>query len=488
MAVRVTVKWGKQKFDNVELNTAEAPLAFKAALFALTGVPPDRQKLMGKSGLVKDDAWTGAPVANGATFMLVGSADEPPVAPPPVADKEVLPDAPAEGKELAVPTPPGLVNLSNTCYLNSTLQVLHAVPELAVALKAPPAPAQPGAPAQAGQLANSLRDLFTQLDRVNDQSVGPLAFVQLFRAAFPQFAERGKDSNSFAMQDAEEAWSTIMNTLSARLPALGGPAPAAAGGAPAAAAVANAVAFRSAVDQLFSGELATAYKCIEEGADAVMSAPKKESFLKLSCNIGNNTNFLYDGLKDSLVEDVSKRSEKLGRDAVHKKQSHIARLPYYLTVQFVRFFWRKDKDVKVKILRPVEFPLVIDLYDFCSDELKAKLAPARKALQDAEEERIKTLKPEDKKKARPEPTRAPEDVARPEAWHNETGRYELCGVVSHRGRSADGGHYVGYVKQARDKWLLFDDETVSYVKKLSGKGGADAHIAYVLLYRSVKGL
>jgi len=147
----------------------------------------------------------------------------------------------------------------------------------------------------------------------------------------------------------------------------------------------------------------------------------------------------------------------------------------------------------VKILRPVEFPLVLDLYDFCTEELKAKLQPARKALLDAEEERVKNLKPEDKKKPRPEPTKALDDVSKPELWHNETGRYELCAVVSHKGRSADGGHYVGYVKQARDKWLLFDDEVVSVVndeevKKLSGKGGADAHIAYVLLYRSVKGL
>jgi ubiquitin carboxyl-terminal hydrolase 14 len=84
--------------------------------------------------------------------------------------------------------------------------------------------------------------------------------------------------------------------------------------------------------------------------------------------------------------------------------------------------------------------------------------------------------------------------------------YELCAVISHKGRLADSGHYVAWVKEAEsmylcslqlvtpvyaDKWLLYDDDRVSYVdneeiKKLSGKGGGDWHIAYLLLYRSMK--
>jgi len=42
----VNVKWGKEKFDGVELNTDEPPMVFKAQLFALTGVQPARQKVM----------------------------------------------------------------------------------------------------------------------------------------------------------------------------------------------------------------------------------------------------------------------------------------------------------------------------------------------------------------------------------------------------------------------------------------------------------
>jgi len=41
----VKVKWGKELFNDVELNTDEEPVVFKAQLFALTGVQPNRQKV-----------------------------------------------------------------------------------------------------------------------------------------------------------------------------------------------------------------------------------------------------------------------------------------------------------------------------------------------------------------------------------------------------------------------------------------------------------
>ena len=36
MSFTVTVKWGKEKFSDVEINTTEPPEVFKAQLFALT--------------------------------------------------------------------------------------------------------------------------------------------------------------------------------------------------------------------------------------------------------------------------------------------------------------------------------------------------------------------------------------------------------------------------------------------------------------------
>ncbi|XP_044947237.1 ubiquitin carboxyl-terminal hydrolase 7-like [Hordeum vulgare subsp. vulgare] len=56
----------------------------------------------------------------------------------------------------------------------------------------------------------------------------------------------------------------------------------------------------------------------------------------------------------------------------------------YLTVQFVRFFWKRESNQKAEILRKVDYPLELDVYDFCSDELKLKLQTPRQVLRDAE--------------------------------------------------------------------------------------------------------
>lgn len=53
----VKVKWGKELFPNVEVNTDEEPMLFKAQLFALTGVQPERQKVMLKGMTLKDEDW-----------------------------------------------------------------------------------------------------------------------------------------------------------------------------------------------------------------------------------------------------------------------------------------------------------------------------------------------------------------------------------------------------------------------------------------------
>ena len=49
----MNIKWGKEKFQDVECNTDEPPMVFKAQLFALSGVQPDRQKVMMKGGALK---------------------------------------------------------------------------------------------------------------------------------------------------------------------------------------------------------------------------------------------------------------------------------------------------------------------------------------------------------------------------------------------------------------------------------------------------
>ncbi|GAB4842436.1 deubiquitinating enzyme [Ancistrocladus abbreviatus] len=49
----VSVKWRKEVFPSVEINTSQPPYVFNCQLYKLTGVPPDRKKIMVKGGLLK---------------------------------------------------------------------------------------------------------------------------------------------------------------------------------------------------------------------------------------------------------------------------------------------------------------------------------------------------------------------------------------------------------------------------------------------------
>ena len=70
-----------------------------------------------------------------------------------------------------------------------------------------------------------------------------------------------------------------------------------------------------------------------------------------------------------------------------------------------------------------------------------------------------------------------------------SGIYELFGVVTHKGRDADSGHYIGWVRQAEgsDTWWRFDDDVVTEVltaEIMALRGGGDWHTAYLNFYRA----
>lgn len=64
----VKVKWGKETYPGVEVNTDEDPVLFKAQIFALTGVQPDRQKVVCKGVTLRDDTWGNFKLSNVSTI------------------------------------------------------------------------------------------------------------------------------------------------------------------------------------------------------------------------------------------------------------------------------------------------------------------------------------------------------------------------------------------------------------------------------------
>lgn len=82
------VKWGKQRFTGVRLRGGMPVAELKRALQALSGVPPERQKLCPGAwkGALPDSGVLGEVLAlkpgqTALTIMLVGAADEAPAAP-----------------------------------------------------------------------------------------------------------------------------------------------------------------------------------------------------------------------------------------------------------------------------------------------------------------------------------------------------------------------------------------------------------------------
>ncbi|XP_077210676.1 ubiquitin carboxyl-terminal hydrolase 6-like [Tasmannia lanceolata] len=475
----VSVKWQKELFRAVEIDTSQPPLVFKCQLYDLTGVPPERQKIMVKGGLLKDDAdWSTIGVKEGQKLMMMGTADEIVIAPE--KGPVFMEDLPEEEQAIAVGHSAGLFNLGNTCYMNSTLQCLHSVPELKSALLKYPYSGRSNELDQSSHLLTvATRDLFGELDR-NVKPVAPMHFWMVLRKKYPQFGQQ--HNGAFMQQDAEECWTQLMYTLFQSLKS-----PESRENA-------------EAVKSLFGIELVSRVHCAESGEEN----SETESVYSLKCHISHEVNHLHEGLKHGLKSELEKVSPSLGRSAVYLKESCINGLPRYLTVQFVRFFWKRESNQKAKILRKVDYPLELDVFDLCSDELRSQLHSPRQILRDEENTKlglkakdkngsskdndVKILKPEGFSNENGEPSAVTsQEAASSDKQMHLTGIYDLMAVLTHKGRSADSGHYVAWVKQESGKWIQYDDDNPipqreEDITKLSG--GGDWHMAYICMYKA----
>ncbi len=115
-----------------------------------------------------------------------------------------------------------------------------------------------------------------------------------------------------------------------------------------------------------------------------------------------------------------------------------------------------------KILKPVSFPMELDIYEFCTKDVQNKL----KVYRDLEAEKrlgglmkgaAESKSSDDKGKG--ESMDIEEEAALEEAMKlsmgdgsttglglpaDFKGRYELFAAVTHKGRSSDSGHYIGW--------------------------------------------
>jgi ubiquitin carboxyl-terminal hydrolase 14 len=554
---RIVVVKHKGKAYKVELDPTSNGETFKFQLYSLTGVEPERQKILVKGGQLKDDTDLGSlKLKAGHTFMMMGTpanGDGDGLQRPKEKTKFVEDMTEAEAAKQEGAQPAGLQNLGNTCYLNSTLQTLRLVPELQEELSKYSGSASnssaAGSSSGSGDLSSfglgglganmdltsSLRDLYKQMSETQD-GFPPLMFLNALRSAFPQFAQKSTTGHGYAQQDAEEAWSQIVSRLRQKLKIKDQDTTTTTG------LVSSEISF---IDKYLAGTFDTVTKCEEATDEEAVNA--KDTFLKLDCHINSRINHLRDGILAGLEEKFEKKSPTLDRDATYIRTSRISRLPKYLTIHFVRFFWKKEVKKKAKILRKVSFPPELDVVEFCTDDLRKMLVPVRDKVREVRKDeedverarkRQKRMKKaeEDAKSEPKEPIAkkresqaskekgedgkaadAPAEVYKTDAeldaeraasilaakkelnalisptlaadaGTNASGLYDLRGIITHQGASADSGHYTSYVKKEGLKdpktgkrgeedgnWWWFNDDKVSEVpsekiETLSGGG------------------
>jgi len=467
---KIKVKWGKEVFQDVEVNTDEEPMVFKAQLFALTGVQPERQKVMLKGSILGDAGWDKMKLRDNAMVLMMGTKDEDmPVQP--VEKTKFVEDMDEHELSKAMEMPAGLQNLGNTCYMNAVIQCLKTVPELRQSLTDFSGRVDFETGSTADSITAALRDLYKTMD--TGATIPPIIMLQVMHTAFPAFAERG-EQGGYQQQDANECWMELMKMLQQKTKSIENPRA------------------DNAIEQFFGIECSSELKCVESESEEPTKGVEK--FLQYSCYIDKDVKYLYTGLKNRLQESINKHSTSLDRNAEYTKTLKVTRLPGYITIQMVRFQFKMKEAVNAKVLKDVKFPVMLDMFDMCGKDLQERLVPMRTKFKEYEDWLVENSaagkgKPEaikKEKEAQDLPSSECEEWWFPEdKGSNNSGYYTLQAVLTHKGRSSNSGHYVGWVKQKGDTWLKCDDDEVSPVHEedvLKLSGGGDWHTAYLLLY------
>ncbi|KAI5967131.1 UBP6 [Candida theae] len=470
MSTTVTIK-NAGKTYTFEVSANDTGIDLKKKIQEQTLIPPERQKILVKGGKLNDDTLLST-LDFSKPVMVLGTPDKLSA---PIEKPKFIEDM---GDVTKVDNNPvGIPNYGNTCYLNSSLQILYQIDDVRNNISEYKG---------TDNFTVALRNTFQQMEKKNG-TVNIALFLTVFRNAYPQFAEQR--NGIYAQQDAEEAFSQILTSLKSNLK----------------------------VADFFKLEFNVATKSLassgggEGGAEEEDVSYSVEDAFKLNCHIDIKTNFLRDGILAGLTETITKHNNALNADTEYEVSKKITRLPKFLVVHFIRFFWRRDINKKSKILRKVQFPFELDLSEFLDDsikeeknknrdtirkvekdnlDLKRDFKKAKKDIINKEDEELKIASI--KSKFQDDLNTALPGVNFETTTENPSSVYELNAVITHMGASADGGHYKAYVKDANDlegeNWWLFNDDKVSSVSRekiamLAGGGESDS--ALLLIYKGL---
>lgn len=514
MSLEFTLKHAGKMYPTV-LEEGATGIDLRNHIEDLLSIPSQRQRYLTKLGKLTDTCLVKDVIAPGSTVTLIGTATKDLIKKPTEAhikelqnsllssNKKLKTSASDETKDLTFLDGSkdnkynvGFKNGGNTCYLNSSIHALYQIEAIRNAVLNFDAKnlstADINVKLQAG-LISELKNVFTQMSTTTLDQIYPLAFIVKLREIHPQFKEIDRSRGIYKQQDAEEFFSLMLSSIDVCLP--------------------------NATDCM---KLDFLVKITDTNNTTDVAYNTTEDY-KLRCHISIKTNFLIDGLQNSMKEFLTKKSQITEMDSKFKYESTITKLPTYLTVQFVRFFWKKETSVKSKILRKVAFPFELDVSTlleetYQKDKVKAR-DELRKILKD-EEDALTKFKVENSI------SKSPSSISKTEyeklsinekkvkwtdeyekeknKWdglkkeilktaaknENPTCVYELQSVIAHQGANSESGHYQAFVRDPNDKesWLKYNDDKVSKVSKEKIEalaGGGEGDTALILIYKGL---
>ncbi|GAX72099.1 ubiquitin-specific protease [Saccharomyces cerevisiae] len=424
--------------------------------------------------------------------MLLGTPDANLISKPAKKNNFIEDLAPEQQVQQFAQLPVGFKNMGNTCYLNATLQALYRVNDLRdMILNYNPSQGVSNSGAQDEeihkQIVIEMKRCFENLQNKSFKSVLPIVLLNTLRKCYPQFAERDSQGGFYKQQDAEELFTQLFHSMS--------------------------IVFGDKFSEDFRIQFKTTIK--DTANDNDITVKENESDSKLQCHISGTTNFMRNGLLEGLNEKIEKRSDLTGANSIYSVEKKISRLPKFLTVQYVRFFWKRSTNKKSKILRKVVFPFQLDVADMLTPEYAAEKVKVRDELRKVEKE--KNEKEREIKRRKFDPSSS-ENVMTPreqyetqvalnesekdqwleeykkhfppnlEKGENPSCVYNLIGVITHQGANSESGHYQAFIRDELDenKWYKFNDDKVSVVEKEkieSLAGGGESDSALILMYK-----
>lgn len=412
-----------------------------------------------------------------------------------------------------------------------------------------PSPFAFAGPAGAGgslDLTATLRDLFKQMSETQE-GFPPLVFLQALRTAFPQFAQRARDGHGYAQQDAEEAWSQIVSQLRQKLKSKDG---AGAEGSSRENAAETSFIDKFMAGK-FHTVMECDDPAAKEAGEQPVEADEPFFKLNCHINVDTNhlRDGLANGLKEQIEKKSSAldrnamytKTSRIARlpkyltvhfvrfdwrKSTNKKAKIMRKVTFPQELDTVEYC---TEDLK-KMLIPVR-DKIRDIRKEEEDADRARKRQKRMREGQEPEERAPETKAKDAAKekktsaaangtggnssggdaemadveyktdAQIEAERAASILAAKkellslvdeklssDVGANQTGLYELRGVITHQGASADSGHYTAFIKKAArkdavtgklkeedGKWWWFNDDKVSEVdtdriETLSGGG------------------